>query len=427
MSKFAHLHVHSHYSLLEAVPKISDLVKRAVKDGAEALALTDSGNLYGAIEFYKECKDAGLKPIIGIDAYMAARSRTDKEARIDNVRSRLVLLAENEAGYKDLLKLVTESYLTGFYYKPRLDREVLEKHKDGLIAISPSFSGEIIKALGGHDPDKAEEICQWYKSVFGDKFYIEITHHPEIAGHEERMRNLIEFAKKHAVPIVAAHDVYYLDPKDRAARDMVLSIQSHLGSRDGSSFGDEEEDFSLLSEKEMKKRFKDTPEALENAAKIADMCSLDLTLGSWVFPDYRIESGKTADEELRDRVMKGFATREMEKSEENMKRTEYELGVIRTKGYSAYFLVVADLLAFDGILSNIRGSVSGSMVTYLAGITTSTRSSTRSPSSASFNPDRPSAPDIDMDFADNRRDEVIEYARRSMVPTTWPRSVPSAP
>lgn len=371
----------------------------------EALALTDSGNLYGAIEFYKECKDAGIKPIIGLDAYVALRGRADKESRIDNARTRLVLLAENETGYKNLLKLITLSYLEGFYYKPRLDRELLEKYKTGLIAIDPALNGE-----------KNEEKLLAYKRLFRDEhFYMEITHHPEIAGHEERMRERIAFARKENIPLMAAHDVYYLYPEDKAARDTVLSIQSHLGTKDTSSFDSDDEDFSFLSTKEMLRRFKDTPDAIENTLNIADRCNLDLKLGSWAFPNYIIESGKTADEELRELVFKGFELRNMEKTPEALKRVEYELKVIKDKGYSPYFLVVADLLNFAhdrGILTNIRGSVAGSMVTYLANITTVNPFEYDIPFERFLNPDRPSAPDIDMDFADTRRDEVVEYARQ---------------
>ncbi len=413
MTKFVHLHTHSHYSLLEALPKISDLVKAAGKDKMGALALTDTGNLYGAIEFYKECKDAEIKPIIGIDAYVATRTRFDKEARIDNVRSRLVLLAENETGYKNLLKLVTTSFLEGFYYKPRIDKELIERHAEGLIAIMPSFSGEVVKNVS--DKERALGIIERYKHIFKEKFFIEITHHPEIAGHEDRQRALIELARESHTPLVAAHDVYYLKPDDKAARDTVLSIQSHLGSSSDRGFDDEDEDFSFISQRRAAELFKDTPDALENTIKIAEMCNLDLELGKWVFPDIEIPDGKTADEALREIVFAGIERRGIERSKEVLDRLEYELKVIKDKGYPKYFLVVSDLLRFaheHGILTNVRGSVAGSIVTYLAGITNVDPLAFNLPFERFLNPDRPSAPDIDMDFADDRRDEVIEYARQ---------------
>lgn len=413
---FTHLHTHSHYSLLEALPKVDELVKRAKKQGMEALALTDSGNLYGAIEFYKECKDVDIKPIIGVDAYVAVRTRHDKESRVDNVRYRLILLAENETGYKNLLKLVTKSYLEGFYYKPRIDHELIEEHGEGLIAISPSFSGEVVKALNLEDQAKAKDLVNWYKKIFGpDRFYLELTRHPEMAGHEDKMNVLVEFARETGTPLVAAHDVYYLDPSDKPARDTVMSIQSHIGSSETSSFDNEDEDFSFISPKDAAKLFKETPDALENVGKIVERCNLELKLGDWVFPDYQIESGKSPDDEFRDRVFAGFEKRAVEKTEENIRRAEYELEVIKNKGFAKYFLVVADLMRYareNGILSNIRGSVSGSMVTYLAGITNIDPIKYEIPFERFLNPDRPSAPDIDMDFADDRRDEVIEYARQ---------------
>ena len=415
MSGFTHLHTHSHYSLLEALPKIPNLVKKAKRCKMESLALTDSGNLYGAIEFYKECEENDIKPIIGLDAYLALRTRHDKEARIDNARYRLILLAKNEIGYKNLLKLVSISYLEGFYYKPRLDHEVLETHSEGLIAISPSFSGEIAKTLQGGDDEKARELVAWYKKVFGEgHFYIEITHHPEILGHEEKMQKLISFARETDTPIMAAHDVYYLEKEDRPARETLLSIQSTIGAPRG-GFDSEEDDFSFIDQKTAKELFKETPDALQNTEKITEMCDLKLELGNWVFPNYIVESGKSHDDELRDLVMKGFVWRGVEKSGENLKRAEYELEIIKNKGYSPYFLVVGDLLRHareSGILANIRGSVMGSMVTYLAGITNVNPLDYNIPFERFLNPDRPSPPDIDMDFADTRRDEMISYARK---------------
>ncbi|MBX4189400.1 DNA polymerase III subunit alpha [Candidatus Parcubacteria bacterium] len=403
MAKFVHLHTHSHYSLLEALPKIPDLVKAATKDKMTALALTDSGNLYGAIEFYKECKDAEIKPIIGLDAYVALRTRRDMEARIDNQRTRLVLLAENETGYKNLLKLVTASNLEGFYYKPRLDTELLENHHEGLIAILPALTN--LNLL---------EYSKRYHKIFADKFYLEITHHPEMAGHEDKMRERIAFAKAENLPLVAAHDVYYLKPEDKAARDTVLSIQSHLGTRE-ESFSEEDEDFSFITQKRAQELFKDTPEALENSQKIAEMCNLELELGKWVFPEIQIPDGRNPDYMLREIVYKGLVEKGLEKTQEIVDRIEYELKVIQDKGYPQYFLVVSDLLRFahdNGILTNTRGSAAGSMVSFLSDITTVNPIDFALPFERFLNPDRPSAPDIDMDIADDRRDEVIDYARQ---------------
>ncbi|MEK7175756.1 MAG: DNA polymerase III subunit alpha, partial [Patescibacteria group bacterium] len=371
MNKFVHLRTHSHYSLLEALPKIPELVAKAKKSGMTALALTDSGNLYGAIEFYKECKDKGIKPIIGVDFYVAVRTHLDKEARIDNTRTRLVLLAENITGYRNLLKLVTLSYLEGFYYKPRIDRELLEKYNEGLIAIA-----------------KEEK---YYKEIFlpdrqagGDRFFLESS--------------------------LAIYNVRYLEPEDRTALDTVLSIQEHLNR---GAF-DEEEDLHFRTATEAKADYKNNPKAIENTAKIAERCNVELELGKWVFPDIKTGNGLSPDEALKKIVYEGFKTRGLKKTPEELERVEYELKVIKDKGYAKYFLVVSDLLRFShkhGILTNVRGSVAGSLITYLSGITNINPLEYNLPFERFLNPDRPSPPDIDMDFADNRRDEVIDYAR----------------
>jgi DNA polymerase III subunit alpha len=411
MSKFIHLHTHSHYSLLNALPKIPDLVEKAKASGMPALALTDNANLYGIVEFYKECQKQGIKPILGVDFYMAARTRADKEPRIDNKRTRLVLLAKNADGYKQLIKLVTLAHFEGFYYKPRIDKELLERHHDHLICISPSFSGDIAIALKNGNPDEAAQLISFYKNIFGEDFYIEITHHPEIEGHEDNMKKLVALAKKENVEIVAAHDVYYLDPEDRKARNTLVSIQNEFSEK---NFSDDSSDFSFIDGKQAEKYFKTLPEAIENCEKIMNKCNVDLALGKWLFPAYKVESGRTADDELRDLVYKGVDRRKIDLNDKTKERIEYELDVIKTKGYAPYFLVVSDLLRFaheNHILTTIRGSVAGSMVTYLAGITNVNPIEYKLPFERFLNPERPSAPDIDMDYADNRRDEMISYAR----------------
>ena len=383
-----------------------------------ALALTDNGNLYGAIEFYKACQKKGIRPIIGVDFFVATRSRKDMQAGIDNKRSRLVLLAMNETGYRNLVQLVTLSHLEGFYYKPRIDHELIQKYHEGLIAISPSFSGEIALSLKSRNQDKAREAALFYKNVFtpdetGPRLYIEITHHPEIDNHETSMKALKAFADAEGISVCAAHDVYYLKPEDRLARETLVRVNSHGDNSERVSDNDED-DFSFISTERAEELFRDMPEALENTQKITDRCTFQMTLGKWVFPALTIESGLTADEELRRLVFEGFAKRNVEKTVEYETRAEYELKVIRDKGYAPYFLVVADLLNFaraNGILSNIRGSVSGSMVTYLAGITNINPIEYEIPFERFLNPERPSAPDIDMDYADDRRDDMIAYVR----------------
>ena len=413
--KFTHLHTHSHYSLLQALPKLPELIEAVKKDSMEALALTDNGNLYGALEFYKECKKEGIKPIIGVDAYLASRTRHDKQAGVDKDRFRLVLLCKNETGYKNLLKLVTASYLEGFYYKPRIDLEILEKYSEGLLCISSSWSGDISTHLRNRNIEMADDLVNKYKKIFKEGFYIEITKHPELAGHNEHMNFLANFAKERNVPIVASHDVYYINPEDREARETLMAVMQGHEPRDKNSFNNEEQDFSFISEEKIKERFKDMPEAIFNNHKITALCNLELELGKWAFPDIKITSGKSYDDELRDLTYNGLKKRGLPESEEVLKRLEYELEVIKTKGYSPYFLVVADLMNYahqHGILTNIRGSVSGSLVTYASHITNINPLEYEIPFERFLNPDRPSAPDIDMDFADDRRDEMVEYVRR---------------
>lgn len=410
-SRFVHLHTHSHYSLLQALPKIKALVKATVDRGMPAVALTDAGNMYGAIEFYKECQKQGIKPILGVDFYVAVRTRHDKEPRIDNRRSRLVMLAKNVDGYKNLIKLVTDSQIEGFYYKPRIDKELIEKYKDGLVVISPSFSGEIAQSIKAENLDNAKALSDWYKKLFGDDFYLEITHHPELENHEKNMEKIRDFAKQENIPIVAAHDTYYINKEDKTARETLVSIQDQFSERNT----DDEADFSFITPDEAEEYFKDTPEALDNCQKIAEKCNLELELGKWLFPNFIVESGKSADDELHDLAYAGLTRRRVELTTEVKERLDYELEVIAKKGYSPYFLTVADLLKYaheNGILTNIRGSVAGSMTTYLTGITNVNPLEYKLPFERFLNPERPSAPDIDMDFADNRRDQMIDYSRR---------------
>lgn len=413
-AEFIHLHVHSHYSLLNALPTAKELVAAAVADKQDALALTDNGALYGAIDFYKACVKEGVKPIIGLDAFLAPRTRFDKDAQIDKPRSRLVLLAKNDAGYKNLIELVTRSFVEGFYYRPRLDEELLMKHHEGLIAILPSFAGEVAQALKQGDQERAGQRYDWYRKLFGTDCYLELTDHPEILDHNENQDKVRSFAQKTGAPLVAAHDVYYIRPEERLARETMLKIQNG-GVVDMTASDDT--DFSFRSQAQMQDSFKDRPEALANTIKIAQACNVEIPIGTvWYFPNYIIESGKEPDDELKELAYKGVAWRGLSLDDRIVKeRLDYELDVIKMKGYAKYFLVVGDLLREArerGILTTIRGSVAGSLTTYVLGITNVDPLDYKLPFERFLNPERPSAPDIDMDFADNRRDEIIEYAKQ---------------
>jgi DNA polymerase-3 subunit alpha len=413
---FIHLHTHSHYSLLQALPKIPELVNAAVRAEMTALALTDNGNLYGAIDFYKECKKEGIKPIIGVDAYVAARSRLDKESGIDGSNSRLVLLALDSTGYQNLLKLVTDSYLEGFYHKPRIDLELMRKHKGGLIAIVPSSRSTILPKLQKNNFDGAKEILDQYKDIFGDKnVFLELTHHPEIEGHEASMKKVAKLSDDTGVPLVATHDVHYIHKDDRKAHETLVKIQSSADTEEQGGFDTGTPDFSFINQEQALEYFKNIPEAIKNTHKIADRCNLELKLGTWVFPDYKIEDGQNYDHVLRRVTNTGISKRGLKETKELTDRIEYELRIISEKGFSPYFLVVSDLLHFareNGILATTRGSAAGSVVSYLNGITNIDPLEYKLPFERFLNPERPKAPDIDMDFADDRRDEVIEYAKK---------------
>jgi len=415
--EFVHLHVHSMYSLLNAVPTPKELVAAAKADGQTMLAVTDAGTLYGAIDFYKQCTAGDIKPIIGIDAFLAPRSRHDKEVNIDKPRSRLVLLAKTFKGYQNLIKLITQANTEGFYYRPRIDEEMLAELKEDLVCIIPSFAGEVAQALKDSNPEKAAERLDWYKNTFGEDCYLEISHHPEMFGHNENQDKIKELAKKTDTPLVAAHDVYYIKPEDRIARETMIKIQSG-GVVDLTADHDGAEDFSFTTQAQMKEWFADTPEALSNTVKIAEQCNVEITLGqeAWVFPNYIIDSGREPDEELKVTSYEGVKWRGLDVNDtEVTTRLDYELEVIKNKGYAKYFLVVGDLLREArerDILTTIRGSVAGSLTTYVLGITNVNPLEYKLPFERFLNPERPSAPDVDMDFADNRRDEIIEYAKQ---------------
>ncbi|HET9641681.1 MAG TPA: DNA polymerase III subunit alpha [Candidatus Paceibacterota bacterium] len=408
-ARFIHLHTHSHYSFLQALPKVDELVQKAKKEGMDAVALTDAGNMHGAIEFYKAATAAGIKPILGVDAYLAPHSRHDREP--NEKRTHLVLLAENNEGYKNLLYLVTKSWTEGFHERPRMDKELLRERHEGIIAILPSFSGDVAEHLKANDEEGAAAALAEFKEIFGpENVFLEITHHPKAAGHSARMKKFVELARKTGTALLAQHDVYYLSPDDREATETMRRI-GH-----GNKGSNEDEDFSFVSESAMDKQFKDVPDALDNSRKIADRCNVSFVLGKWTFPQVPVSPGyKDHDEELREKAYAGISTRGLEPTKEVTDRIEYELDIIIGKGFAVYYLVVADLLTYAksaGILTTTRGSAAGSLVAYLVGITNVNPLFYKLPFERFLNPQRPKAPDIDMDMADDRRDDMIAYAKR---------------
>ena len=417
-TSFIHLHTHSHYSLLDGLSKLKDLVSIAKKNKMSALAITDHGNMYGAIEFYKLAKKEGIKPIIGVEAYVTAGSRTDRAVEQNGGKRyyHLTLLAKNLQGYKNLIRLVTISNLEGYYYKPRMDKEILRKYSEGVIALSGCLGGELSQSIVRDDIKKANELILEHQEIFGkENYFIEIQSHPHVENDKRVRDTLISLAKKYDIPVVATQDSHYPCTEDHDAHHTLLQINTQGDNKEASKFEFSEDDFSLISTEEALKIFKEIPEAVTNTQKIADMCNLELSLGSWVFPNFKIEEGKTYDEKLRELTYAGFENIGIKQTPEIIERVEYELKIIFKKGYSPYFLVVDDLLDYakaNGILTTIRGSVAGSMVTYLLGITNVNPIEYKLPFERFLNPFRPSPPDIDMDYADNRRDEMIEYAKR---------------
>ena len=416
--KFSHLHVHSHYSLLDGLTKIDELIEKAKTDGCSALALTDHGVMYGVIEFYQKCKKAGLKPIIGVEAYLAPVSRFDKNIKSDERNYHLVLLAKNQTGYKNLIKLTSIAHLEGFYYKPRIDWQVLTEHKEGLVALTACLAGEIPHWIIADKLDKAKKRILEYAELFGpDNFYLELQSHPDLESQAKVNQALIKFSRELNLPLVATNDVHYLNKDDDEPQDVLLCLQTKKKKEDRDRMMMLGGDYSFRSAKEMAEAFIEVPEAIANTEKIANDCNLEIALGEIQLPHFPVPAGQDIETYLDDLCRQGLIFRygkSYEQIEPAIKeRMDFELSVIKKMGWPSYFLIVADFVNWaknNGIVVGPgRGSAAGSLVCYLTGITNIDPLKYDLLFERFLNPDRVSMPDIDMDFADTRRDDVIRY------------------
>lgn len=413
---FVHLHVHSHYSLLDGFGKPKDIVKAAKDYGCPAVALTDHGVMYGAIEFYKTAINNGIKPIIGLEAYVAPRSRFDKSSGSDTRPFHLTLLAKNFEGYQNLMLLVTKANLEGFYYKPRIDHGLLAAHKDGLIALSGCLAGELPRAIVDDDREKQKSIIETYIEIFGkEDYYLELQHHPEIDEQVTVNKRLKELAEEYGLQLVASTDSHYVCREDAKAQDILLCIQtqSTLGDEDRMKF---DGDFSLKSPEEMAKFFEDTPSAVANTLAIAEKCNIEIPFNQDLIPHFHTPNGEKAVDYLRELCFEGLRRRYGEKPQEKaVKQLEYELSVVDKMGFNDYFLIVWDFVKYakdQGItVGPGRGSAAGSLITYCLDITELDPLKYGLIFERFLNPERVSMPDIDIDFADTRRDEVLDYVR----------------
>lgn len=413
-SQFVHLHVHTEFSMLDGLAKIGPLVKRAKELGFPALAVTDHGGMYGAVSFYNTCKKNEIKAIIGVEAYMAKNSRFDKQTKMGSDQFHLLLLAQNMTGYQNLMKLVSFANLEGFSYKPRMDEEILFQHNEGVICTSGCMSSIFNRLL--LDGKEAEAIAKFklYKEKFPGRFFVELQMHPNVPELKELTKKQVEIARMLDLPLVATNDVHYINPDDAHAQDALLCVQTRKLISDTKRMTMmDSPDFYLRTREEMEELFHEYPEALDNTVKIAEMCNLEIPTGKLHFPVYPVPEGETDATFFRKLAFEGLYKKWPEPTAEMIERLEYEIGIIVQKGYPTYFLITQDFVNWakkNGIgVGPGRGSAAGSLVAYVLGITAMNPLQHGLPFERFLNPQRPTPPDIDMDFADDRRNEVVQY------------------
>ena len=417
MSSYVSLHTHSEFSLLDGLSRIKDLVAKAKEFEMPAIALTDHGSMHGAIKFYLECQEAGIKPIIGMEAYQAQNSRLDKQPGTDKDQYHLILLAKNYTGYKNLMKISTIAHLEGFYYKPRLDFEILEKYHEGIICTTACTGGLVASLIEKKEKIKAEETVRHLEGIFGkENFYLEIQNHPGLEKDNETYAQIAKMSRTLGIPLVATNDSHYTNVEDAEAQETLLCIQTQktwLDKNRPMSMIDHP-DFYFKTPAEMSASFNQYPDALENTLKISSLINLEIPLDKYIFPKFPLPDGETADTYLRKLVMEKVGVRYDQITREVDDRINHELGIIAKMGYASYFLVFADFTGWmlnQGIMRNTRGSAAGSIVSYILGISTLDPLLYRLPFERFLHVQRPTPPDIDMDIADASRESVIEYVK----------------
>lgn len=417
MSSYVSLHTHSEYSLLDGLSKAKDLVKKAKDLGMPALAITDHGAMYGAIKFYLVAKDAGVKPIIGIETYQAERSRLDKQSGLDSDQYHLILLAKNYEGYKNLMKLTTISHLEGYYYKPRVDWEVLDKYHEGIICSSACVGGLIGSLVRKKEIKKAEEAACKYREIFGkDHFYLELQHHPGEEEVNEIHAEIGRMSRRLGIPVVATNDSHYTNKDDAEGQETLLCIQTQKTWLDDNRPMSMIKcpDFFFKTPEEMTKNFLDYPDALENTLKIADMVDIEIPMDKYIFTKFPVPDGETQDSYLERLVYERLHNRYSQKTPEIEDRIKLELNILTKMGYASYFLVFQDFVKWaldNGIRRNTRGSAAGSIVSYILGISTLDPLLYKLPFERFMHLSRPTPPDIDLDIADDSREVLIDYVK----------------
>ena len=408
---FTHLHTHTEYSMLDGISRIPDLVRQVRGMGMESLAITDHGNLYGVVDFYSECKEAGIKPIIGCEVYVARNSRFDRNAS-ERSPYHLVLLAQDNVGYRNLMQLVTLAQVEGFHYRPRVDKELLEKYSQGLICLSGCASAEVPRLIADGDLDEARRMIGWYKELFGEGYFLELQRHDHVEQLPAINAGLTAFSKELNIPLVVTNDSHYVRKGESPLQDVYICIQTNTTVNDEKRLRMEDDSYYIKTPQEMAQLFSDYPQALENTQLIADLCRVELGFGQTHLPKYQTPNDMDADEYLAQLCWEGFRRRYPRPTPEAEQRLKYELDVIRYTQFANYFLVVWDIVDFvhrSGIMFGVRGSAAASVALYCLGITDVDPLEYRLVFERFLNMERKEMPDIDMDFQDDRRDEVLHY------------------